>query len=421
MKRTIEEINQKIMDGQATVLTAEEVTRMVADDETPMVEDVDVVTTGTCGIMSGTAALLHLTAGEPGSFKKAKKIYLNGVPGFPGPCPNEWLGSVDLMIYGTAHSRQDPDYGGGFLFEDMVAGKEIEIEVESIHGEIIKSTTTLEEMGTAKMIGTRMAFRNYTAFVNPHSEPVSSIFHAIDMEGPFKGLSFSGCGELNPLQNDPHMKTICMGTHVLLNGAEGFVMDTGTRSSPEKPNLMLTADMHTMNPHYLGGFRTAAGPEIFDSVALAIPITSQEVLETTFIKNADIPLPVADIKGRHLPLGTTDYGEVWNGADERPEYYPDNCMDCATCLVRERCPTLAFTHQLNTRKCFGCGMCAYSCPHGVFEMKTGYVNLQVEKGEFEVPIACRQSDLKRAREITAELTNRIKKGDFSIYNCRDND
>lgn len=62
-------------------------------------------------------------------------------------------------------------------------------------------------------------------------------------------------------------------------------------------------------------------------------------------------------------------------------------------------------------------MCAYSCPHGTFEMKTGYVNLKLEQGDFEVPIACRQSDLKRAREITMELTNKIRNGKFSIYNC----
>ncbi|MCK9152204.1 methanogenesis marker 16 metalloprotein [Methanobacterium alcaliphilum] len=419
VKRTIGEINQKIADGEATVLTAEEVTQRVMDGRAPTLEDVDVVTTGTCGIMSGTAAILHLKAGEPGSFKKAKKIYLNGVPGFPGPCPNEWLGSVDLMIYGTAHSIHDSDYGGGFLFKDMLAGREIEIEVESIHGEIIKSTTNLNEMGTARMIGTRMAFKNYTAFVNPDPEPVSSIFHAIDMDGPFEGLSFSGCGEINPLQNDPQMKTLCRGTKILLNGAEGFIIDNGTRSNLEKPNLMLTADMHEMDSHYLGGFRTAAGPEIYDSVAIAIPITSQEVLENTFIKNSDISLPVADIKGRHLPLTNTNYGEMWNGSDERPSYHCDKCMDCATCLVRERCPTLAFTHNLNTRKCFGCGMCAYSCPHGAFVMKTGYVELEVDLGEFEVPIACRQSDLKRAREITDELTNKIKKGKFSIYSCPD--
>jgi len=417
LNRSIEEINHKISRGEARVFTAEEITKMVSDGENPSVSEIDVITTGTCGIMSGTAALLHLKVDEPGSFKKAKKIYLNGVPGFPGPCPNEWLGSVDLMIYGTAHSIHDSEYGGGFLFKDMVAGREIEIKVESTHGEIIESSTTLEEMGTARMIGTRMAFKNYTAFVNPDSKPVSSIFHAIDMEGPFQGLSFSGCGELNPLQNDPGMKTICTGSKILLNSSEGIIIGTGTRSTPEKPNLMLTADMHDMDSHYLGGFKTAAGPEVFDSVAMAIPVTSQEVLEQTFIKNSDIKLPVADIKGRHLPLTDTDYGELWDGTQARPTYHPEKCINCATCLVKKRCPTMAFNQGLNTKKCFGCGMCAYSCDQGTFEMKTGTAKLEIKDQIYEVPIACRQSDLKRAREITRDLTTRIEKGLFYIYKC----
>jgi putative methanogenesis marker 16 metalloprotein len=213
------------------------------------------------------------------------------------------------------------------------------------------------------------------------------------------------------------MQAICMGSKILLNGADGFIMDNGTRSTPEKPNLMLTADMHDMDAHYLGGFKTADGPEIFDSVAAAIPITSQEVLERTFIKNTDINLPVADIKGRHLPLGETNYGEMWEGADERPIYHPEKCANCFKCVVRERCPTMAFTDVLNTKKCFGCGMCAYSCEFGTFEMKTGSVELKLVQGNVEVPIACRQSDIKRAREITLELKKRIEKGSFQIIDC----
>ena len=197
----------------------------------------------------------------------------------------------------------------------------------------------------------------------------------------------------------------------------GFIIDNGTRSTPEKPNLMLTADMHDMDSHYLGGFKTAAGPEIFDSVAIAIPITSQEVLEQTFIKNADIKLPVADIKGRHLPLGETNYGEMWDDADERPIYHPEKCANCSECVVRKRCPTMAFTDVLNTKKCFGCGMCAYSCEFGTFEMNTGSVKLKLAQGNVDVPIACRQSDIKRAREIALELKQRMQKDNFSIYDC----
>lgn len=414
MKKSIHEINQKIKKGEATVLTAEEVTLRVMEGEEPTATDVDVVTTGTCGIMSGTAAIFHIPVSEPGSFKKARKITLNGVPGFPGPCPNEWLGSVDLMIYGTSHSSTDPQYGGGFLFKDLLSGEEIEIMVEDIDGNIIKSNASMDDFGTAQMIGTRFAFKNYTAFTNPGTEPVSSIFNAVDMEGPFKGISFSGCGELNPLQNDPLLHSIRKGTRLLINNSEGLFIDTGTRSSPEKPNMMITADMKEMDPHYVGGFRTGAGPEVYNSVATAIPILDGEILQKTFIKNEEIILPVADIRGRHTVLSQTDYG-VWRGVDERPAYERELCQKCTTCLVEERCPTMAFiNHELNRISCFGCGMCAYSCPFGTFQMKRGQVLMDWDGGLKELDVSCRQSDIKRARELAFELKKRIENGKFLL-------
>ncbi|MDD3985992.1 MAG: methanogenesis marker 16 metalloprotein [Methanobacterium sp.] len=415
--RSIEEINKKIENGDVTVLTAEEVSSLVCEGNSPKTEDVDVVTTGTCGIMSGTAAILHVPVADPGAFKKAKNILLNGIPGFPGPCPNEWLGSVDLIIYGTAHSIYDSNYGGGFLFNDIVSGKEIDIELESTDGKIFKTTTNIKDFGTTKMIGTRLAFKNYNSFTNPSDKLVSSIFHAIDMEGPFKGLSVSGCGQLNPLQNDPLMEVICSGSKILLNGSEGIVIGSGTRSSNEKPNLMLTADMKDMNSHYLGGFKTGAGPEIFDSVAAAIPILDQNILEQTFIMNKDITLPVADIRGRHKILGSTNYGEVWDGCDERPVYHPTDCLNCKTCIVHERCPTGAYTDTLNVQKCFGCGMCAYSCPNNAFTMESGCVRFKLDDKFIEMPIICRQSDIKRARELTSELKRKIENGNFILNNC----
>jgi putative methanogenesis marker 16 metalloprotein len=414
LKKSIQDINQKIKQGEATILTAEEVTHLVMDGEEPTVKDVDVVTTGTCGIMSGTAAIFHLPVAEPGTFKKAHKITLNGVPGFPGPCPNEWLGSVDLMVYGTSHSITDPQYGGGFLFKDLLRGEEIEIVVEDIEGKIIKSSVSMDEFGTAQLIGTRFAFKNYTAFTNPASEPVSSIFNAVDMDGPFKGISFSGCGELNPLQNDPLLNSIGKGTRLLINNSEGLFINVGTRSSPQKPNMMITADMKDMDPHYLGGFRTGAGPEVYNSVATAIPILDDEILQKTFIKNEDISLPVADIRGRHSILSQTNYG-VWRGTDERPTYEKELCQKCTTCLVEKRCPTMAFTnHELNTIQCFGCGMCAYSCPFGTFRMERGQVVMDWEGGVKELEVSCRQSDIKRAREMARELKKRIENGTFLL-------
>lgn len=412
--RSLKEISHKIEKGKATILTAEEISNLIREGEEPNFNDVDVVTTGTCGVMSGTAAIIHVKVGEPGSFKKASKITLNGVPGFPGPCPNEWLGSVDLIIYGTSHSITDPDYGGGFLFKDLLKGREIEVEMESISGKTLKTTTIISEISTAQMIGTRLAFKNYTAFVNPSNESVASIFNAVNMEGPFKGLSFSGCGELNPLQNDPHMKILKSGAKVLLAGAKGIVLGPGTRSSEIKPNLMISADMHNMDPDLLGGFKTAAGPEVFNSVAAALPILNEEMLKDTFVLNKDIKLPIADIRGRHEVLGFTDYASVWDDIMERPVYDPDGCENCQSCLVRERCPTGAYEDGVDLETCFGCGMCDYSCPHGAFEIKRGQIKFQAGEKMVEVPMVCRQSDLKRARKTAEELKNRILNGSFSI-------
>lgn len=416
-KRSINEINQKIKKGQATILTAEEISNLVREGETPSFNDVDVVTTGTCGVMSGTASIFHIKVSDPGSFKKASEITLNGVPGFPGPCPNEWLGSVDLIVYGTSHSMHNEDYGGGFLFKDIVEGNSIEVELESISGKTLKTTTTIDEMSTAQMIGTRLAFKNYTAFVNPSHESVASIFNAINMEGPFQGLSFSGCGELNPLQNDPHMRIIKSGAKVLLCGSEGLVIGQGTRSTDIKPNLMISADMHQMDPEFLGGFKTAAGPEVFNSVAAAIPILNEDLLKDTFILNEDIQLPVADIRGRHEVLGFTDYASVWDEIIERPVYQPEECQNCESCVVSERCPTEAYKGKINQETCFGCGMCEYSCPQGAFEMKRGTIKFKTGDRAVEVPMVCRQSDMKRARKLAEELKNRITTGEFKLDIC----
>jgi len=412
LRRTISEINERILDGEATVLTAGELKELVLNDEAPPADEVDVVTAATCGVMSGTAAVMHFRVSEPGSFRKAVSAELNGIPAYPGPCPNENLGSVDLFIYGTARSIRDPEYGGGFLLRDLLSGSEVDVTVKSEDGTSIESTVTLKDIETARIIGTRMAFRNYTAIVNPSDKPVISIFNAFEMPPHCGGLSFSGCGDINPLENDPGMEAIRRGTRVLLNGARGLVLGEGTRSSPERPNLMLSGDLHDMKPDYIGGFRTAAGPEIFNTIAVPLPVTSERVFERLLVLNSDIGLPVADVRDRSRIIHDLTYADTWAG-DERPTYNPERCADCLPCLAAERCPTHAIGDGLDTDRCFGCGVCAFSCPYGAYEMDTGEVRI----GDRAVPIVCRQSDRVRASRLALELKELIEKGDFLIGGC----
>jgi hypothetical protein len=47
-------------------------------------------------------------------------------------------------------------------------------------------------------------------------------------------------------------------------------------------------------------------------------------------------------------------------------------------------------------------------------MKTGQVKMDCDGEVIEMPVTCRQSDIKRARELAAELKNRIIRGEFSF-------
>ncbi|MGN0094167.1 MAG: homocysteine biosynthesis protein, partial [Methanobrevibacter sp.] len=73
MERTIENINEKIENGDVQVYSASEFKESIRSGDVPSFEEVDVVTCGTCGIMSGTSAIFNIIVSEPGSFKKANK------------------------------------------------------------------------------------------------------------------------------------------------------------------------------------------------------------------------------------------------------------------------------------------------------------------------------------------------------------
>ena len=414
-KRDINQINERIDDGEANIYTAEEFKKLIKEDNAPSFEEVDVVTTGTCGVMSGTAAILNFIVSEPGEFIRADKVFLNGVPAYAGPCPNEWLGEVDVILHGTAHSINDEGYGGGFLLKDIMEGKSVDVRVETADGKTIESTITKSEINRAQIIGSRMAFKNYTAFTNPNSEEVSSIFAATPLEGNLSGLTFSGGGDLNPLENDlPHnvIKTV---KKVLLNDAEAYILGDGTRSNPQKPNLMLSGDLTQMDPYYFGGFKTGQGGEIFNTVAIPIPVLNEEIYNNLLICDTDVTLPVADIKGRHLPLAETNYYELWGEYDLRPQYDRAKCSVCNSCEVEKVCPTNAFSNQRrDLSRCFGCGMCANFCSNDAFDMNTGSVDLKINEKDVNIPIICRQSDRLRANKLSLKLKKLIESNEFKL-------
>jgi putative methanogenesis marker 16 metalloprotein len=409
MTKTLSEINAKIRSGTAVVMTAAEFKQQIRNGEVITPREVDVVTTGTFGVMSGTYAVLSIPVAEKKAFMKADRVWLNGIPAVPGPCPNENLGLVDLIVYGTA--RSNATYGGGHLFRDLVQGNPVDVVVKAKR-KMVTRTVTLGDLGCARLVTTRSAFKNYTALVNPRHRPANStIFSVTGMPGPLCAASVSGCGEINPLENDPGMRTIGPGTHILVNGGEGYVMGTGTRSSAERPNLSVFADLRGMVPDMMGGFVTSAGPECLVSCAVPIPVLDELSLTALSVLHEQIPLPVADVADRSL-LASTTYGEVWNGTDPVIRFEPSLCTSCASCSAATRCPTGAISSRgtIDYHHCVHCGTCTFTCPAHAYTGQLGSITMNIS----HVPITLRQSSITHAKRLCERLKRLIIKGDFFL-------
>ena len=409
-RKTVAEINEKIKKGEAVVLTAEEFKQMVRNEEPVTAENIDVVTCATCAIMSGTAAILSIPVAERNEFERADKVWLNGIPAFPGPCPNERLGIVDVFVYGTA--RANHEYGGGHLFREIVEGKQIEVKAEtSDRNRIIERRISKEDLQFARMITTRSSFKNYMAFVNPEEGEVRSIFSVRGLKGPYKEISVTGSGEINPLENDPLLKTIGIGTKIMVNGAMGYVIGEGTRSSREKPNLSVIADMHGMDAEFMGGFVTSTGPECITSIAVPIPVINEEVFSNLKIMDEQVKLPIADIHDR-IPFVESNYAAVWQNTDLEIFFDAHKCVECDVCDVEKYCPTNAFSRSkgVEANRCFNCGACIYLCPEGAFKGKLGRIKIYDNK----VPITLRQSNRSKANELAKKLKNQIIEKGFLL-------
>ncbi|MDW5562099.1 MAG: methanogenesis marker 16 metalloprotein [Methanomassiliicoccus sp.] len=418
MKQTIMEIDRKIERGEAVVMTVQELYDRISGGDGRALEEVDVVTTGTRGIMSGTYAVLSFPISSPGIFERATRVTMNGVPTSVGPCPNERLGILDLMVFGTSVSEHDPKYGGGHLLHDLVAGAPVQVEAETGEGHAIAKEVSMDDMNSAVLMATRHAFRNYRAMVNSGNEAVRTIFHAAELKPHLRELTFSGCGHLNPIQNDPGLRTIGIGTRVLVNGGQGFVTGLGTRSSAGSPNLMMAADMRGMDAELIGGFITSAGPECAVSWAVPIPVLDDDIRSGLARPDDEIPMPVADIKDRH-PIAVADYGQVWKDVSATVRVDRASCARCQCCEAERRCPTeaISFPHgkpTIDRYRCYNCGLCSTLCENKVFRADLGEVRFTVDGREVTVPVTCRQSDRVRALRTARTLRDRILDRSFRI-------
>jgi putative methanogenesis marker 16 metalloprotein len=412
-KRSLPEIKRKINLGTAVVITVQEFIERIANDEKVKFEDIDIVTTATKGLMSGIMGIFSFRLSPARTLRKFTNISINGIEAYPGPCPNEYLGIADLILYGTAQSQTRENYCGGSLFREIVEGKPIEIIAKSNEGEKIERSLTLDEMQFAKLMGTRQAIKNYNAMINCESYKVETIFSCLPFEPNKTQFTFSGCGALNPFQNDPNFESFGVGTPLLVNGSVGYLIGPGTRNYIEKPNMMTIAPMKDMKPEYLGAFKTSYGLEPICSLAIPIPILNERLFNNIVKSDKDVPLTILSLVGREK-VGEITYNDVWNN-NFVVKFNSDACKECKECKVNNVCPTDSFIFKndkvvaIDKSRCFNCGSCARICPEAFI------VDLKSIKFEDKLlPVVLRQSDRHGAIKLAEELKSMILKGKFPL-------
>ena len=336
VKKTVAEINRRIEQGKAVVLTAAEMVETVRRlGKVKAAKEVDVVTTGTFSPMCSSGMLFNF--GQEPPTLKAQKVRLNNVPAHAG------LAAVDAYIGCTELPKEDPlnkihpgrfKYGGAHVIEDLLRGKAVRLFCESYGTDCYPRRTlekdiTLADMKYAALFNPRNCYQNYNVAVNLTSRIIYTYM------GPLKpnarNANFATAGELSPLFNDPYLKTIGLGTRIFMGGGTGYVIGAGTQHDPKpKRNergipisasgtLMVKGDLKGMNARYVRAVSILGyGVSLAMGIGIPIPILNEDMAFFTGVSDADIEMPIKDY-GHDYPngvgrsLGLVTYAECRTG------------------------------------------------------------------------------------------------------------
>ena len=169
------------------------------------------------------------------------KVTLNDVPAYAG------FAAVDILMGATAMPDDDPRnkvfpgkfaYGGGHVIEDLVAGKDVRLTAATYGTDCYPRKTLdtwirLADMNEAVLFNMRNAYQNYNVAVNLSDRVIYTYMGVLQPR--MRNANYCTAGQLSPLLNDPHYRTIGVGTRIFLGGGQGYVVSHGTQHNPGVP------------------------------------------------------------------------------------------------------------------------------------------------------------------------------------------
>jgi uncharacterized protein (DUF39 family) len=324
--KSFDEINQKIREKKAVVVTAEEIKEIVQEKGPGRAaKEVDVITTATFGPMCSTGAFLNFGHSDPPI--RMSKVWLNDVPAYGG------LAAVDAFIGATELSETKGfEYGGAHVIEDLIAGKKVKLRATSYGTDCyplreIETWITKESINQAYMFNPRNCYQNCGAATNSSDKTIYTYMGTL--LPAFGNVNYSTTGELSPLLNDPLYRTIGIGTRVFLGGAQGYVAWQGTQHNPcqtrgensvpigSAGTLALIGDIKEMDTRFI---RAAVfekyGVTMFVGVGIPVPVLDEEMATFAAVRNKDIYTNVYDysVPSRSRPIiSRVSYEELRSG------------------------------------------------------------------------------------------------------------
>lgn len=302
--KTIEEINKKIEEGKAVVLTANELKKMsVEKSKKEIAEKVDVVTTATFSPMCSSGVFMNI--GHTTPHMKMQDVKIDGVRAYGG------IATVDVYLGATEESETNPRFGGAHVIQKLINGEKVRITARGtptdcyprseFDGEI-----TLNDINQAYFYNPRNCYQNYNAAYNSSDKPLNTYMGRLDANG--NTVNFSGSGEISPLLNDPLLRTIGIGTRIFFCGGTGYVSWEGTQFNkntardadtnlPVGPSatIAITAEMRGLNPRYVKAvYIPGYGVSIYIALGMALPVIDEDFVHDLSVRNKDIKTNVVD-------------------------------------------------------------------------------------------------------------------------------
>lgn len=325
MAKTYAEINEKIKNGKAVVLTAEEVSKL-SETLSPkeIAEKVDVVTTATFGAMCSSGAFINFGHANPPI--RMEKIELNGVQVCGG------LAAVDTYIGATECNPNSPSYGGAHIIEELVAGNDIVLEAwgkgtDCYPRKHIKTVINKNTVNEAYLYNPRNAYQNYNVATNTTDKIKYTYMGTLLPK--MRNASYSTAGELSPLINDPECRTIGLGTHIFLCGTDGYVTWNGTQFHSTKEvnehgiptsnarTIAVTGDLKNMSTDFLrAAYYEKYGVSLFVGIGIPIPVLDEDMARRVSIRNEQIETTIVDYGNENKILGKTNYAALRSGEIE---------------------------------------------------------------------------------------------------------